>query len=297
MKIKLSTSRKAFIALNTTGLALLTFICLSPLIHLLAVSLSSNSYALAGRVSFWPMGFTLAAYEYLSSKPEFFRAFFVSIQRVLLGTSISMLLVILIAYPLSREKEAFSARTVYAWIFAFTMFFGGGLIPFYMVIAKLGLINTIWALVLPGAVSVWHCVMLLNFFRGVPKDLEEAARIDGAGHLVTLMYIYLPVSLPALATILLFTVVGGWNSWFDGFIFLNTPTKYPLQTYLATLVMQVSSVNVSTLTVEDLKRLENVSDKTVKVAQIFLGALPIMCVYPFLQKFFIKGIVVGSVKG
>jgi len=296
-KIKSSVSRKIFVAGNAFLLSLITFLCISPLLHLLAVSLSSNHYALAGMVSFWPRGFTTSAYAFLSGQSAFFDALFISIQRVVLGTSISMAIVILVAYPLSKEVEVFRARTVYAWFFAITMFFGGGLIPTFFVISRVGIINSIWALVLPGAVNVWNAVMLLNFFRGVPKELEEAARIDGASHITTMIRIYLPLSLPAIATILLFTVVGHWNAWFDGLIYMTNPANYPLQTYLATLVMEADTTARNLMSVEDILRLADVSDLTVRIAQIFLGALPIMAVYPFLQRFFIKGIVIGSVKG
>jgi len=296
-KIESSFSRKVFTVINTLILASVTFICISPLLHLLAVSLSTNHYAMAGAVSFWPRGFTTAAYEFMSTQSAFYDALFISLRRVALGTSINMILVILVAYPLSKEKEVFRARTAYAWIFAFTMFFGGGLIPTFFVIARAGLINSIWALILPGAVNVWHAVMLLNFFRGVPKELDEAARIDGAGQILVMLRIYLPLSLPALATIFLFTVVSHWNAWFDGMIYMTTPANYPLQTYLAMLVMEADTSQRNLMTAADIARLADVSDLTVRIAQIFLGALPIMLVYPFLQRFFIKGIVVGSVKG
>lgn len=295
--MKPTIQRRIFVVANTIFLALVTLVCIAPLWHLLAVSFSKNVYALAGEVGFWPLGFTLDAYKFLIAKSEFTTALLVSLQRVVLGTIVNMVLVVITAYPLSKENSAFRFRTMYVWFFAITMFFGGGLVPSYIIVKQTGLINTIWALIIPGALNVWNCVMLLNFFRGVPKELEEAARIDGASHITTLLRVYLPLSMPALATILLFTVVGHWNSWFDGFIYLNSPKKYPLQTYLSTLVMQANMVNKQFITKEDLAKLQDVSEKTLKVAQIFLGALPIMLVYPFLQKYFIKGIVVGSVKG
>ncbi len=297
MKRKLSMERKIFVVANTLFLIAVTLICIAPILQLLAISLSSNIYAISGEVSFWPKGFTLEAYKFLAAKSEFTTALGVSLVRVLIGTTLNMTLVILTAYPLSKEVRQFKHRTVYTWYFAVTMFFGGGLIPTYMIVKMTGLMNSIWALIIPGAINVWNCVMLLNFFRGVPKEMEEAATIDGASHFQTLLRIYLPVSIPVLATILLFTIVNHWNGWFDGFIYINSPKGYPLQTYLSTLVMQAESLGKKMITKEDLARLENVSDKTLKVAQIFLGALPIMCVYPFLQKYFIKGIVVGSVKG
>ncbi|MBR2567927.1 MAG: carbohydrate ABC transporter permease, partial [Paenibacillus sp.] len=203
-------------------------------------------------------------------------------------------LVILTAYPLSRETTVFKQRTAYVWFFVITMFFGGGLIPTYMVIRSTGLLDTIWALVIPGALNVWNMVMLLNFFRNTPKDLDEAALMDGAGHLSLLFRIYLPTSLPAIATILLFTIIGHWNAWFDGILYMNSPDNYPLQTYLSTLI---STSNRESISVDELASMASYGEKTLRTAQIFMGALPIMAVYPFLQQYFVKGITVGSVKG
>jgi len=177
------------------------------------------------------------------------------------------------------------------------MFFGGGLIPTYMVINKLGLLDSIWALVLPGAFSVWNMILLMNFFRGVPKELEEAAFLDGAGHVTTLFRIYLPISLPSLATLLLFTIIGHWNAWFDGILYMNSPSRYPLASYLSTLVISNSNKVSANMTMEQIEQLSKISDKTVSSAQIFLAMLPILIVYPLLQRYFMKGIVVGSVKG
>lgn len=161
-----------------------------------------------------------------------------------------------------------------------------------MVIQTLGLIDSFWVLILPGAVNVWLTILLLNFFRGVPKELEEAALIDGAGHLRTLFVIYLPISLPAIATLAVFSMVFHWNSWFDGLLYIHSPKKYPLATYLQTVIVQrdLSSMSISP---EELRLL---SQKTVTSAQIFIGALPVLLVYPFLQKYFVKGLVLGSVK-
>lgn len=274
-------------------LSAVTLLGIIPFIHLLAVSLSSNTAVLAGEVTLWPRGFTLEAYRFLGQKVDFIRSLGVSLERVVLGTVINMLLAVLTAYPLSKEVRQFRFRTFYVWFFAITMFFGGGLIPTYIVVKETGLMNTIWALVVPGALNVWNMIMLLNFFRGISKDLQEAALMDGAGHWKLLWSIYLPVSKPAIATILLFTIVGHWNSWFDGILYLNAPEHYPLQTYLSTLV---TSMNKSMIGIDDLNVLQNLSEQTLRTAQIFLGALPIMLVYPFLQKHFTKGITIGSVK-
>lgn len=297
MAIKESKSRKVFNVVNITFLILLTAICILPFIHLLALSLSSEMATAAGEVNLLPKDFSLEAYRFLLQKKDFFTSMGVSVVRVILGTIISMFLIIITAYPLSKESLKFKARTRYVWFFAVTMFFGGGLIPTYMVIKELNLIDTIWALVLPGAFSVWNVVLLLNFFRQIPKELEEAAVVDGAGQFTILFKIFVPIALPAIATLVLFTMVGHWNAWFDGVMYLNTPSKYPLQTYLSTIVLDQNLSNLNSMSPEQLKRLQEIGNQNLKAAQIFMGALPILCVYPFLQRFFVKGIVVGSVKG
>ncbi|MNI05901.1 L-arabinose transport system permease protein AraQ [compost metagenome] len=285
--------RRIFILFNYIFLITLGLLCLLPLINVLAVSLSSNAAATAGMVKLWPVDFNLSSYKYVAGKTEFIQAFIISIKRVLLGTTINMLLSIMIAYPLSKESTVFKSRTFYAWFFVLTMLFSGGLIPWYMVIRATGLLDSIWALILPGAVPVFNVILLLNFFRGLPKELEEAAFIDGAGPLTSLYRIILPLSKPALATIGLLTVVSHWNAWFDGLILMSSPNHYPLQSYLQTVIIQQS---LEVITGPDLALLEQISNRTVKAAQVFVGALPILLVYPFLQKYFMKGIVMGSVK-
>lgn len=295
MASHLSLGRRLFIICNILILTGVTLLGMIPFLHLASISLSTNTAAMAGEVKLWPVGFSWDAYIYLGEKIEFFRSLRVSVERVVLGTAVNMALVFLTAYPLAKSNEQFKPRTIYAWFFAITMFFGGGLIPTYIVVKDTGLIDSIWALILPGALNVWNVVLMLNFFRSIPKELEEAATIDGAGHWRILWGIFLPVSLPSIATIGLFTIVGHWNAWFDGILYLNSPAKYPLQTYLSTLILSLNSM-MTAVSVEQLKVLENLSEKTLRTAQIFMGALPIMLVYPFLQKYFVKGMTVGSVK-
>jgi putative aldouronate transport system permease protein len=266
--------------------------CILPLLHILAVSFSGKAPASAGMVVLWPIDFTLHAYTETINNPHFLSALNIAVERTVFGTSLSMIVVILAAYPLSKEYSYFRSRTAYVWFFVFTMLFSGGIIPSYILILNLGLMNTLWALILPGAVSVWNLILLLNFFRTVPRELEEAALIDGAGHLKTALHIYLPISMPAIATLSLFAMVGHWNSWFDGLLYLKDTEKYPLATFLQMLIVQQDFANAS-INIESLK---DISERTVKAAQIFIGALPILLVYPFLQRYFVKGIVLGSVK-
>ncbi|GIP03287.1 carbohydrate ABC transporter permease [Paenibacillus lautus] len=293
MVIKPSFGRRAFLVCNLVFLAFISFLCLMPILHILAISFSSGSAAAAGKVALWPVEFTTAAYDNVFGKPEYVRAFGISIQRVVVGTVLSMLLTIITAYPLSKDRNTFRLRTVYAWIFVFTILFNGGLIPTYLTIKSLGLIDTLGALVLPMAINVFNVILLLNFYRNLPRELEDASRIDGAGHFATLWKIYVPLSLPALATTGLFTMVGHWNSWFDGMLYMNHPENYPLQTFLQTVIIKM---DFRFLKSENVELMLQLSDRTSRAAQIFVAAFPILIVYPFLQRFFIKGIVMGSVK-
>ncbi|WP_256758424.1 carbohydrate ABC transporter permease [Cohnella sp. WQ 127256] len=295
MKVKTSIGRFVFPIFNYTFLIAFALLCLLPLIHVLAISFSSGTAAATGQVTLRPINFTFKAYEFVANKPEFIRSMIISFERVLIGVPLDMLLIILIAYPLSKDGRMLSFRRGYVIFFMITILFGGGLIPWYMVIKMTGLIDSIFALILPGAVSVFSVIILLNFFRNLPKEIEEAAFIDGASHWYTLWKIYVPLSMPAIATLILFSCVGHWNSWFDGIILMNRTEHYPLQSYLQTVVVQQGLIKM--LTIQDTQLLLEVSDRTNKAAQIFIGALPILLVYPFLQRYFMSGIVMGSVKG
>ena len=292
--MKYSLGQKTFNVVNLTLLSLAALACVLPIVHIAALSLSSNAAASAGWVKLWPIQPNFNSYNYVFTRVQFWRSFLITLERVSLGVVVNMFLTILVAYPLSKESTRFKARTAYVWVFFFTTLFSGGLIPGYMLVYSLGLIDSIWVLVLPGAVPVFNAILLLNFFRQLPGELEEAALIDGAGHFRILWQIYVPTSKPALATLVLFCTVGHWNSWFDGMIFMNRPEHYPLQTYLQSVIVMR---DLSLMGDDEWKNLMQISDRTVKSAQIFMGALPILMVYPFLQRYFVKGIVLGSVKG
>ncbi|GAK38611.1 carbohydrate ABC transporter permease [Paenibacillus urinalis] len=286
-------SYRIFSAFNNLFLILLAILCIIPLIHVLAVSFSSKAAADANLVSLIPIDFSLEAYKKTINNPAFLHSIWVSVLRTVIGTAITLIVTFLAAYPLSKENSAFKGRTLYSWIFVFSMIFNGGLVPFYEVIQTLRLIDTFWVLVLPSAVNTFLVILMLNFFRGIPKELEEASLIDGAGHFRTLFSIYLPISLPSIATISLFSMVFHWNSWFDGLLYLNDSGDFPLATFLQTVIIQR---DMSTMAMNP-QEMELISQTTVKSAQIFIGAAPILLVYPFLQKYFVKGMTVGSVKG
>ncbi|UUZ78994.1 carbohydrate ABC transporter permease [Paenibacillus sp. P26] len=285
------------VRIGETALILLmiviSLLSLAPVLHTVAVSFSNNSAAAGGLVKFWPVGFNFASYHKIIEEPHFMNSFFVSVKRVLLGGSVNFVLTVLMAYPLSRSSKEFPLRNIYMWFMLFTMLFSGGVIPLYLTVKTLGLFNSLWALVLPGAVPVFNVVLLMNFFRNMPKELTDAAYIDGAGPWYMLLRIFLPLSLPSLATVTLFSVVGHWNAFFDGMIFMRSTEHYPLQTYIQRLVVQL---NVSVLDSSQQEPLSKVSDKTLNAAKIVVSMVPILAVYPFLQKYFIHGIMLGSVK-
>ncbi|TLS48404.1 carbohydrate ABC transporter permease [Paenibacillus antri] len=274
-------------------MAVVSFLSLAPIIHTVAISFSNMAAAAGGFVTFWPVGFNLESYRKIIVDPHFGNAFLVSVQRVLLGGAINFVLTVLMAYPLSRSPKEFRTRHYYMWFLLFTMLFSGGMIPLYLVVKYLGMFNTLWALVLPGAVPVFNVVLLMNFFRNLPKELSEAGTIDGAGPWFMLLRVFLPLSLPALATVTLFSLVGHWNSFFDGLIFMRSVESYPLQTYIQQLVVQLSPEYLDSTNVELLDKL---SDKTLNAAKIMVSMIPILIVYPFLQRYFIHGIMLGSVK-
>ncbi|MDO4292811.1 MAG: carbohydrate ABC transporter permease [Eubacteriales bacterium] len=287
-----SPGRMVFHFFNAALLIFLGLICFFPFWYEVCISFSSNRAVLAKEVSILPVEFTLEAYAYVLERLPFWKSLLVTVERVAIGLPISMLLMTLAAYPLSKDKSKFRFRSFYVWFFFITMLFNGGMIPSYLLIVQLGLLDSVWALILPGAFNVFNMLLLLSFFRNIPAGLEDAARVDGAGHLRTLLSIFLPISKPVLATVALFTLVGSWNSWFDGMIYMKTD-HYPLQTYLRTIVYSYDFGNMS---LSDQMRLAQMSPKGIKAAQMTIGALPILLVYPLLQKYFVSGITLGSVK-
>ena len=288
-----SLSRKVFSLVNYLFLGLVTLISLFPLLHIFALSFSSNAAAQAGWVSVFPVDFTFGSYKYILGQEEFFRSFGMAVLRVVLGTGVSMFLTITSSYALSQEEERFHSRKLYSWIFIITMVFNGGLIPLFITIKAVGIYNTVWALVIPSSVQVFNVILMLNFFRGIPYALAESAFMDGASHFQILWNIYLPVSKPSLATVGLFTMVFHWNSWFDGLVFISDPGKYPLQTYLRNVIQ---AARVTNLDLNSAEIMREISLQTLTAAQIFIAIIPILLIYPLLQKYFVTGMTLGSIK-
>lgn len=271
---------------------LMTLCCLLPLLNTLAISFSNNSAVNANQVGILPVGFTLSSYKKLLEDNQFWRSAWISVLRVVLGTGLNMLMMILVAYPLSKSKNRFASRDIYMKLVIFAMLFNGGLIPGYIIVSKLHLLNTIWALVLPGAVPVFNVILLMNFMKGLPEALEEAAVIDGASEWTILTRVVLPISKPGLATVALFCIVNHWNDYFQGLIYMRTPSKYPLQTYIQQLTIDVSQITDP----QQLIYFMTISTRTLNAAKIVVATVPLLVIYPFLQRYFVTGIVIGAVK-
>ena len=271
-------------------------ICLLPLLNILAISFSSSDAAAANVVGFVPVKFTTAAYQKIIGDSQFWRSFGISVFRVVTGLILNIVLIVLMAYPLSKPEREFKGRNLYMNLLIFAMLFSGGMIPSYLVIRHLGLINTIWALVLPGAVPIFSVIMVMNFFMGVPKSLEEAAVIDGATPLQVLTKIYIPCSKPVIATIALFSIVGNWNDFFGGLIYMTRVSNYPLQTYIQSLSVRLEDILNSGGSLTSLVNAMEVSKQNLNAAKIVVSVIPLLLIYPLLQKYLITGIVMGSVK-
>ncbi len=286
---RITKGQRVFAVFNYIILGVLALSCILPILHLLAVSLSSKTASDNNMVGLWPVEFNVDSYKYLIQGKTFFRAFGISVYRTILGTAINIVLIILLAYPLSKDKNEFTGRPVYIAMLLFIMIFSAGMVPYYLYINDLGLFDTVWALVLPTCVPIFSVILMMNFMRSLPKEMEEAAKVDGAGYWNCMISIVLPVCLPSIATVTLLSFVTHWNSWFDGLLYNNDIANYPLQTYL-----QVILTNKAPSSIDE--SMVNIG-RNMKAAQIFVTMLPLLAVYPFLQKYFVTGMVIGSVKG
>lgn len=289
--MKMSKGERWFRGINHFALACFGLLALAPFVHILAQSFSSYRAIVSGEVSFLPVEWTTEAYLKVFNDPGFVQSFLVSVQRTVVGTIISVVMTMLLAYPLSRYY--IKGRGPIMFLIVFTMLFSGGMIPTYLVIKELHLMNTFWAYVIPGAVNAFHVVIMKNFFQSIPNELEESARIDGSSNLGILFRIVVPLSMPVIATIALFNAVGQWNSFFDAVMYVTDSSLKPLQIYLRELVMSGQS-NINTT--DSLER-QLLAVESLKAAALIASTLPILLVYPFLQKYFVKGIMIGSVKG
>lgn len=280
------------VALNYLLITLLTFVCLYPFLNVIAYSFSGYNAVLAKEVTFYPIGFTLDAYKQILGRTTIWTAMKTTVIVTLLGTALSLLLTTFAAYALSISD--LPGRKVLTGMILFTMYFGGGMIPTFLVVKNVGLYDSLGALFIPQAVSVFNFIVMRTFFRELPESLQDAARIDGASYMQVLVKIILPLSLPIIATIGLFYAVGYWNSYFEALIYIQDVDKYTLQLRLRSLLFgnELTSANSADNVVGAI-----VLPQSLKMAIVTVSTVPILIVYPWLQKYFVKGVMLGSVKG
>ena len=288
-KIRRSVGSHIFDTVNIIFLALLAFLTLYPFWDCLIVSVSSVKSYLSSGIHLWPGEWAFDGYLYMLGKKELWQSYANSIFITLVGTSINMLITTMAAYVLSRTY--LKGRRVLMFFAVFTMMFSGGIIPLYIVIQKLKLMNSLWAMILPSAINTYNLIILRNFFHSLPRELEESAFLDGCTDIGVLFRIMLPISKPALATISLFYAVANWNEFFAAVMYINEKKKWPLQLFLRSMLFENDAAYSSGG--ENLFLL----GQPMKMAAVMMAIIPIMCMYPFFQKYFTKGALLGAVKG
>jgi putative aldouronate transport system permease protein len=273
-------------------IGLASVVCLVPMIHLIALSFSSNGAIMAGKVTLLPIEMNLTAYKAVFQHSAMVRSLIFTVVLVTLFTIIAMLMTVIAAYPLTKRN--LKGRNIFLIIIVLTMFFSGGLIPDFLLMKNLHLLDTIWVLIVPGSISAFYLIIMKTFFSAIPIELEESARMDGASHFRVLWNVFLPLSLPALATLSLFYAVGRWNGFQDALIYITDQNLYPIQLKLYALVISGQSNDMAIMEAQSAGA---PVPQSLKAAAIMFGTIPILIVYPFLQRYFISGIMVGAVKG
>lgn len=290
--VRKSKGYKIFQLANTIFMIFVILATVLPFLYILAMSLSSNSAILSGKVYFLPKDFSTSAYTQIVQQQNFWIGYKNTIVYTVSGTILALVLTVMCAYPLSKRDLA--GRKFLLEFMVFTMYFGGGLIPSYLLIKNLHWINTIWALIVPGAISTYNMLVMKTFFEGLPKSLEEAAAIDGMNQLGILLKIILPLSKSILATMTLFYAVGYWNDWFTALIYMNSDKYYPVTLFLRNIIMgaQMAAQSGQALNANSAATLP----QGLQSATIMLVTIPILCIYPFVQKYFVQGVMIGSIK-
>jgi putative aldouronate transport system permease protein len=286
---------RAFNVALYSALALLALTCLLPFLHMVAVSLSGKTPILARQVGIVPLDFTLENYQFLLRNRQVLGSAAISVVRVSLSVPLTLLVSSLAAYALSRDHIYMPGRGAFKVVLIFFMLFSGGLIPMLYTIRSLGLYNNFLVLVVPGLFNIGNTILLMNYFRGLPRELEDAAVMDGASHLQVLFQVMIPLSLPVIATLVLFDAIGAWNDWFTGVLYLQRQELWPLQTYLYRLINEQGGVGQEALR-DVTDKFRNATPAGLKAALLLSAALPILCIYPLLQRYFVTGLRLGAVK-
>ncbi|WP_106766224.1 carbohydrate ABC transporter permease [Paenibacillus faecalis] len=293
--IKETGSDRLFTIFNYVMLSIVLIVVLYPLIYVVSASFSSSSAVLSGKVWLWPVEPTLEGYKAVFKNAMVVKGFSNTIFYTLAGTAINLVLTVMAAYPLSRKD--FSGRNFFMLVFVFTMLFNGGLIPTYLIVKDLGMIDTVWAMLIPAGLSVWNVIIMRTYFQTtIPSELLEASQLDGCTDFHFLRSIVLPLSGPILAVIALFYAVGHWNQYFNAMIYLKRADLYPLQLVLRDILVQ-NEVNIEMLGDAKTAAARQGLRELLKYSLIVVTSLPLLVVYPFLQKFFVKGVMIGSIKG
>ncbi len=300
-KIKKSRGERIFQVCNTIFMLFLCVIMFYPLYYIIIYSFNQGADSMKGGLWLFPRILTLFNYEYVLGNGVIQKAYVITIARTVIGTFLGMTVTGLTAYGMSFRN--LPHRNVLLVVMLIPMLFGGGLIPYYIQLSNLKLVNTFWVFVIPGMMNIWNMFVMMKSFMGMPESLREAALLDGAGEWTILFKIVLPLSKATLAAIALFTAVGHWNDWYTGAFYVNKSTLMPLQTYLQRLftAQDLSSLSANSAVAAEAAarepRLASMTITSVKMAAVVVGTLPILCIYPFIQKYFVKGVMVGSVKG
>ena len=295
--MRLSKSEKAGNVTIYIVLTILAFVTLYPFWNTLAISFNDGIDTTLGGITFWPRKYTMENYRAVLNDVMFIKALIVTVGRTVIGTIAAMFFTSIFAYGMS--KKHLKGRKVYMVISVITMYFGGGLIPTYLLIRSLGMINSYAAFVIPSLVGVYNMIILRTFFMGIPEEIEESAKLDGCNHIRIFFSIILPISGPAIATISLFTAVYFWNEWFNAGIFINSASKLPIQNYLLNVINSSNYAEQMAKLTGGIGKftITTVTSRSLQAATIMVATLPIIMVYPFVQKYFVKGVLVGSVKG
>jgi putative aldouronate transport system permease protein len=280
-----------FAAATNIFVVFVIFVTLYPFIFIASASISNASAVTRMEVWLLPKGINFDAYRRVFREAQLLVSYRNTIWYVLVGTTINLIMTTLLAYPLSRRR--FQGRRFLMIAITFTMFFSGGMVPSFILVRSLGLINTRWALVIPSAISTYNLIVTRTFFENIPESLHEMATIDGAGEFRIFIRIFLPLSMPILATLVLFYAVGHWNTYFNAMLYLSRESLYPLQIFLRKILLQYEANDLML----DIQLDRNDISRTIRYATIMISTLPIICVYPFLQKYFVKGVMIGAIKG
>ncbi|WP_054024044.1 carbohydrate ABC transporter permease [Bacillus sp. FJAT-28004] len=288
--IKLTIGEKAWQATVYIILILLSLLCLLPFLYVVAVSVTPESEVVRRGIVIIPESFTFVAYKEVFISNGIGQAYKITLFRTIVGTALNVFFTVIAAYPLS--KKYLPGRSPFLIFIVFTMMFSGGLIPTYLLVRSLGLLNSPWVLIIPHLISAFNLVIIKGFFEQLPAEIEESARVDGASELQSLWKIILPLSMPVLATISLFYAVGHWNSYFDAIVYINDSNLMPLQVVLRNILL-----NIANQSAESIASSGTVSQFAVQMAAVVVTTIPILIVYPFMQKHFTKGMLMGSIKG